>query len=389
MLRSSAFAIAMLLPWVVLAQGSPPASAPPSAPTSAPPGPPAIPVTTDPARIGPVPVQILANGTVQSESVVTIRPRVDGQITQVHVAEGQSVRRGQLLFNLDARLNQAILQQQEAQLLRDRAQATRTQLDAVRYQSLRGESFASQQRFEQAQADAAAAAATVQATQALIVQTRLSIEFAAITAEVDGQLGALPLRVGNFVRQAEINSMGTITQTNPILVQFNVPERWLPAIRDAMRAQTPPPVVVTADGDPGPPAEGRLVFVDSQVDTATGTITLKGRFDNADARLLPGQYVQVSVVPAVQANAISVAGAAVQTGQQGRFVFVVAEGVARRRPVTLDRIIGDRAVVRGEIAQGERVIVDGAQRVTEGARVNDRSATPPAPQRVSALESRP
>ena len=372
MLRSAALAVAVLFPLSLMAQGTPPA------------GPPAIPVTTDAAIIGNVPVQIIANGTVQSESVVTIRPRVDGQITQIHVAEGQMVRRGQLLFNLDARLNQALLAQQEAQLLRDRAQATRTQLDAVRYQSLRGESFASQQRFEQAQADAAAAAATVQADLALIAQTRLSIEFASITAEVDGQLGALPLRVGNFVRLAENVALGTITQTNPILVQFNVPERWLPVIRTAMRSDNPPPVRATADGDTGPPAQGRLVFVDSQVDTATGTITLKGRFDNADARLLPGQYVQVSVIPTQQQNAISVASAAVQTGQQGRFVFVVVDGVARRRPVTLERSLGDRAVVRGEIANGDRVIVDGAQRVTDGARVVDRTA---APQRVSAVEA--
>jgi multidrug efflux system membrane fusion protein len=372
MLRYAVVAASLLFPMVAGAQGTPPA------------GPPAIPVTTDAATVGTVPVQILANGTVQSESVVTIRPRVDGQITQIHVAEGQMVRRGQLLFNLDARLNQALLQQQEAQLLRDRAQATRAQLDAVRYQSLRGESFASQQRFEQAQADAAAAAATVQADLALIAQTRLSVEFASITAEVDGQLGALPLRVGNFVRLAENIALGTITQTNPILVQFNVPERWLPMIRSAMRSNTPPPVLATADGDTGPPAEGLLVFIDSQVDTATGTITLKGRFDNGDNRLLPGQYVQVSVVPAMQENAISVASAAVQTGQQGRYVFVVDNGVARRRPVTLDRSLGDRAVIRGEIRNGERVIVDGAQRVNEGSRVVDRSATP---QRVSSLET--
>ncbi len=251
MLRSAALALAVLFPIGAFAQTMPPA------------GPPAIPVTTDAATIGSVPVQIIANGTIQSESVVTIRPRVDGQITQIHVSEGQMVRRGQPIFNLDARLNQALLLQQEAQLLRDRAQATRTQLDAVRYQSLRGESFASQQRFEQAQADAAAAAATVQADLALIAQTRLSIEFASITAEVDGQLGALPIRVGNFVRLAENVALGTITQTNPILVQFNVPERWLPMIRAAMRGNTPPPVLATADGDTGPPAQGVLVFIDS------------------------------------------------------------------------------------------------------------------------------
>ncbi len=120
------------------------------------------------------------------------------------------------------------------------------------------------------------------------------------------------------------------------------------------------------------------------MDTATGSILLKGRFDNADNRLLPGQYVQVSVVPSVQENAITVASAAVQTGQQGRYVFVLVDGVARRRPVTLERSLGERAVVRGEIGNGDRVIVDGAQRVTEGARVVDRSATP---QRVSSLET--
>ncbi|WP_254453655.1 efflux RND transporter periplasmic adaptor subunit [Siccirubricoccus sp. G192] len=136
----------------------------------------AVPVTTDQVQVGSVPIEILANGIVASESVVTVRTRVDGQITQVHVTEGQMVKRGQPLFTLDARLNQAILAQQEAQLARDRALSARTQADQARYQSLRGESFASQQRFEQAQADALAAAANARATEALIVQTRLTID---------------------------------------------------------------------------------------------------------------------------------------------------------------------------------------------------------------------
>ncbi|MDB5414277.1 MAG: Membrane fusion protein multidrug efflux system, partial [Rubritepida sp.] len=348
----------------------------------------AISVTTDPAVVGPVPIEIAANGTVQSESVVTIRTRVDGQINQVHVIEGQAVRRGQLLFTLDARLNQAVLAQQEAQLLSARASATRTQLDAARYQSLRGESYASQQRFEQAQADAAAAAANVQASQAMIAQTRLNIEFAQIVAEVDGVLGALPLRAGNFVRQADTapNALATITQTNPILVQFNVPERWLPTIRRATGSATPLPVRAQADGDTENPVEGQLVFVDSQVDTATGTITLKARFDNDNARLWPGQYVQVTLAPAVQENATVVAAAAVQTGQQGRFIFVLADGVAKRRSVQVSRIVGDRAVVVGQIANGDRIIVDGAQRVTDGSRAAERVTPSGANPRVSALE---
>ncbi|WP_164867800.1 efflux RND transporter periplasmic adaptor subunit [Rhodovarius crocodyli] len=341
------------------------------------------PVTTDVVTQGDVPINVTSNGVVQSESVVTIRTRVDGQITQVHVQEGQFVRRGQPLFTLDARLTQAQLAQQEAQLLRDQAAAVRTRADAVRYQSLRGESFASQQRFEQAQADAAGAAATVQATQALIQQTRLSIEFAQIVAEVDGQLGALPLRVGNFVRQAENVSLGTITQVNPILVQFNVPERWLPTIRATQAAGRAPTVRVQAEGDTNPPVEGEVVFVDSQVDTNTGTIGLKGRFDNTNGRLWPGAYVQVTMAAGTDRNAISVPVAAMQTGQQGRFLFIADAGTARRRAVELVRVAGDRAIVTGELRPGERVIVDGAQRVTDGGRINDRT-----PQRVSMVMER-
>jgi multidrug efflux system membrane fusion protein len=344
-----------------------------------------VPVSTDVVQQGAIPVEILANGIVASESVITIRTRVDGQITQVHVTEGQMVRRGQPLFTLDARLNQAILAQQEAQLMRDRAQAARAEADARRYQSLRGESFASQQRFEQAQADAIAAAATVRASEALIIQTRLQVEFATITAETDGRLGAIPLRVGNFVRQAENTAITTLTQVDPILVQFAVPERWLPEIRQAITRNTAR-VRVRIEQDDGPPPEGDLVFVDSAVDTTTGTILLKARFANADMRLWPGQYVQVTLTPRSEQDAMTVATAAVQTGQQGRFLFVLAgDNTARRRTVTVERTIGDRAIIRGDIKPGEKVIVDGAQRVTEGTRAVERN-TPAAPQRVSQVQ---
>lgn len=342
-------------------------------------GGPATPVTTEPARVGAQPVEVLANGLVIPEAVVTVRTRVDGQITEVHVQEGQMVRRGDPLFTLDARINQALLAQQEAQLAALRAQATRTQADAVRYQSLRGEGFAAQQRFEQAQADAAAAAANARATEALIQQTRLNLEFARIVAEADGKLGALPLRAGNFVRAAENTALTTITQMDPVLVSFAVPERWLPSIRAALSRPEATPVQARADGDAAALAEGRLVFVDSAVDTQTGTIQLRARFANEAGALWPGQYVRVTLAPAVDEDAISVPAAAVLPGQQGRYLFVMApDGTARRRAVTLVRNVRDRAVVRGEVADGERVIVDGAQRVTDGARVAERN-----PQRVS------
>jgi multidrug efflux system membrane fusion protein len=342
------------------------------------PAPPATPVTTEPVRREDVPVVVRANGLVVSESVVTIRPRVDGQIERVHVAEGQMVRRGQPLFTLDSRQNQAILAQQEAQLAALRAQAQRAALDAQRYQSLRGESYASQQRFEQAQSDAAVSAATVRATEALIAQTRLSLGFATIEAEADGRLGALPLRAGTFVRQAEATALGTITQMDPILVQFSVPERWLPALREAT-ARGRVPVTAAPQGD-APERGGEVVFLDSAVDAATGTIAVRARFANAEGHLWPGQYVGVTMVPRVEEGALTIPTAALQTGQGGRFVFVAEQGVARRRAVQLARTVQDRAVVRGELRAGELVIVDGAQRVADGARVQDRSAPRPAPE---------
>lgn len=344
---------------------------------------PAIPVTTAPVQVGAVPVEIMANGVVASESVVTVRTRVDGQITQVHVQEGQMVRRGQPIVTLDSRLNEALLAQQEAQLARDRAIAARFQSDMQRYQSLRGEGFAAQQRFEQAQSDALSAAANARATEALIAQTRLNIEFATIAAEMDGRLGAIPLRVGNFVRQAENTAITTLTQVDPILVSFAVPERWLQEIKAAMLRGS---VEVLAQGDQEntEPAKGTLVFIDSAVDTQTGTILLKARFANQGMRLWPGQYVTVTMIPRSDDSAISIPSAALQTGQQGRFVYIVQEGQARRRPVTLVRTVRDRVVVTGELKLGERVIVDGAQRVQDGSRVQDRSGGAPAPQRVSS-----
>lgn len=369
--------LALLLAWLAAAV----ATAPASAQTGG--GPPPVPVLTEPVRVGPLPVEVLANGVVAAESVVAVRPRVDGQIEQVFVVEGQMVRRGQPLFALDTRLTRAVLAQQEATLARDRAQAARARSDAQRYQSLRGESFASQQRFEQAQADALASAATVRATEAQIDQTKLSLDFATITAEIDGRLGALPIRIGNVVRAGESTSLATVTQVDPILVQFAVPERWLGEITAAM-AEGAPTVLARPDRPNAPVAEGGLVFVDSSVDTDTGTILLKARFPNSDMRLWPGQYVQVTLVTR-QEDGISVPAAAVQTGQQGRFVFVLTpDNTARRRPVELMRTVGDRAVVRGELAEGEKAIVDGAQRVTDGSRAVDRTAAGAAPQRVSS-----
>lgn len=337
---------------------------------------PAIPVLVSPVERGPIPLEIAANGNVVAEATVTVRSRVEGQIRQVHVAEGQRVKEGDVLFTLDSRMTEALLAQQEAQLARDKALAVRARADASRYSALRGEGFAAVQRYEQAQADAASAEATVKAGEALIAQTRITLGYATIRAQIDGRLGALPITEGNLVRQGDSATLATITQTDPIQVQFAVPERWLPEIRTAMREGGPPRVTAHPPGDSHPPVEGALHFVDSQVDTASGTVQLKARFANPDDALWPGQYVNVVLVPRVEPDALSIPVQAVLTGSQGgRYVYVVDAGSqAHRRPIELQRVVAGRAVVKAELQAGDRVVTDGAQLLSDGARVAVRGA---------------
>ncbi|WP_426958627.1 efflux RND transporter periplasmic adaptor subunit [Muricoccus radiodurans] len=330
----------------------------------------AVSVAAAPASVGPVPVEVPANGTAQAVSVISVRSRVDGQVERVHVEEGQMVRAGDVLFTLDSRTTQALLAQQEANLARDRAQLERAQADARRYASLRSDAFASAQRAEQAQADATALAATVRADEAVVAQTRLTLDFATIRAEAAGRLGALPVKAGNFVRTAEGAVLATITQTDPILVVFSVPERWLSELRAARERGETPQVRAHAPEDSTAPVEGELVFVDSAVDTATGTIQLKARFANAGSRLWPGQYLEVVMIPRTDPRAISVPAAAVRMGPDGNFLYALRpEGTARRVPVRVQRYASGRAVVEGQLADGEQVVTEGIERLREGVRV--------------------
>ncbi|MBP0494280.1 efflux RND transporter periplasmic adaptor subunit [Pararoseomonas indoligenes] len=356
------------------------ASAPSLAQEAAP-----VSVAAAPAAVGPLPVEVTANGTAQPVSVISVRSRVDGQIERVHVQEGQMVKAGDLLFTLDSRNTQALLQQQEAILARDRAQLERAQSDARRYASLRSDAFASAQRAEQAQADATGLAATVRADEAQVAQTRLTLEFATIRAEASGRLGALPVKEGNFVRAAEGAVLATITQTDPINVAFSVPERWLVELREAQGRGERPRVRAGAPGDSGRPAEGELVFVDSSVDTATGTIGLKARFANAPARLWPGQYLEVVMVPRVEPQAVSVPVASVRVGQGGNFLYALTpENTARRVAVKVVRYAAGRAVIEGGVANGEMVVTEGIERLRDGARVAVRNPGGPPPARPQA-----
>jgi multidrug efflux system membrane fusion protein len=347
--------------------------------TSRPAAPPAVkaearpqPVVTRPAETRPMAVRVTAVGNVHALSVVPVRPRIEGEVVKVHFAEGQEVREGEPLFTLDARPVEAARRQAEANLARDRAQLDRARADLARYSDLLKVGSATRQKVELAIADVAVLEAAVKSAQAAIDTARLSIEYAAIKAPVSGRTGTINAKQGSLAKPGDSQAMVTLTQIRPINVNFAVAETQLPRIRAAM-ATAALEVAVTSAADPGLDARGRLSFIDSSIDAATGTIALKATFANDDTRLWPGQFVSVALTLGTEDSALTVPAEAVQTGQNGAYVFVVtAEDTAEIRPVAVDRVLDGVAVVAKGLAPGDKVVIEGQMRLGPGMKVIER-----------------
>jgi multidrug efflux system membrane fusion protein len=313
--------------------------------------PPAAPVTVAKVQETAVPMTIGTIGNAQPYSTVAIKSRVDGQIFTVGFQEGQLVKKGDLLFVIDPRPFEAQLQQAQATLNRDQAQLVRANLDLKRYAELAQKSFAPQQQLEQARATAESAAATIQADQAALAQAKLNLEYTKIYSPIDTV------------------SMVVINQIKPIYVSFAIPEQDLPEVKRRMAAGELP-VEVTIPGDSGQPAQGRVTFINNTVDTATGTIQLKATFANADSRLTPGQFVNVRMTLTTLTAAIVVPTEAVQTGQQGNYVFVLKpDGTVEQRSIQLGPTLDTRSIVEKGLAAGEQVVTEGQLRLYPGAKV--------------------
>jgi multidrug efflux system membrane fusion protein len=343
-------------------------------------GAPAQAVIADLAIETAVPIEVSAIGTVQSIAMVTIKSRVDGQISDVHFDEGQDVKEGDLLFTLDNRAFEAQLAQAQAQLERDRAQHERTELELKRQGDLAGRGAAPAQKLEDAQAADKVLEANIRADEAALENARVNLSYTMIRAPITGRTGSVNLKRGNVVKSNDTTTnavpLVTITQMKPIYVGFTVPERYLPEIRAAFDGSERLPVAVTI---PGRPEEiiGRLTFIDNQVDPATGTIALKATFSNEDQRLWPGQFLNIKLTLGLQANAIVVPGSAPQVGQNGPYVFVIKpDSTVELRLVRIDRRIGDKTVIAGGLVAGERVVVDGQLRLGNGTRVTVQAAPP-------------
>jgi multidrug efflux system membrane fusion protein len=348
-------------------------------------GAPPAPVVVVVAKVASVPVTLNVIGNVQAFSAVAVKSQVDGQIREVHFREGQTVKKGDLLFTLDPRPYEAALRQAEANLSKDKALLEKAVADLKRLETLVAKDFTSRANYDTAKANVASLEATIKADEALVEQAKLRLEYTKIAAPIDGRVGSILINAGNLVKANDtaVGTLVTINQIRPIYVQFSVPESNLSEIRARMAAGK---IVVKAQvpQEDRVPAEGVLTFINNAVDMATGTIQLKATFENDDDRLVPGQFVNVTVELAVIAEAIVVPVAAVQVGQRGHYVFVVkADNTVEMRLVRAGIATEREIVIQDGLRSGERVVTEGQLRLRPGARVVVRpSAGGPPPGRA-------
>ena len=344
--------------------GAPPATGAPSAT--------AVRVQVASALQKPFPVEISTIGTVTALATVAIKSRVDGVITDVPLKDGQDVKTGDLLFSIDSRAIEAQLAQAQANLARDQAQFANAKHEVDRQSTLVSKNYASKQILDQANANSDSLAASLRADQAAIDAANVELSYTQIRSPIDGRAGVVNLPRGNMVKANDTSPLVVLNQLRPIYVAFAVPQSDLPHIREAMAA-APLATSVTIPGDERGPLTGELTFIDNAVDTTTGTIQLRATFDNAETRLWPGQFVNVTMTLRVEPTAIVVPDAAVQRGQAGAYLFIVrGDSTVEMRPVTIGRSIGGETVVDKGVAAGESVVVEGQLRLTPGMRVEPR-----------------
>ena len=320
----------------------------------------------------PMPVLIEAVGTAEPEHSVQVRAQVSGVLKSVMFKEGDVVKAGQQLFQIDQRTFEASYRQSQAQLARDQAQLENAKVQQERLEPLLKREFITRQEFDVAVTSVKSLEATVAADRALVEQARIQLDYARIHAPIAGRTGALAVKSGNLVA-AGAGSGGvplvTINSTDPILVSFSIPERQLEELR-RQQNEKEMRIEILADRNSPPTAEGKLVFIDNTVTPQTGTVVLKTRVSNKGELLWPGQFVNVRIVLRVEHEAVVVPEAAVQPGQEGSFVYLIdSESKVRVRPVKVSRQIGSDVVIAEGIKSGDRVITEIPQALQQGATV--------------------
>ena len=319
-----------------------------------------------------VPVVIDAIGAVEPIRMTAVRSQVTGILEKIAFKEGQDVKEGDLLFQIDARPLRGALNTAQADLQKAKVQLDTARSQVTRYQGLTTGQMVSKEQFQKIQDDARSAEAEVASAESRVTNAKLQLEFSSIRAPLSGRTGNLNVDEGDIVRANDPGPLVTINQVSPIYVTFGVPQQYLGAI-NRYRAERSLVVRVIPPGTDERPIDGELTFVDNTVDSTTGTIRLKATFNNNDQRLWPGQFANVLVTLA-DPEVLTVASSAVQSSQTGQHVFVVsADRIAELRPVTIERTHEGLAVVSKGLKEGETVVIDGQLRVIPGRAVEIKS----------------
>ncbi len=340
---------------------------------------PAAPVVVAGVELRNIPVQIKAIGNVEAYQTVQIRSQVSGQIQKIFFKEGEDVRQGQLLFQLDKRPFQADLDKAVGQLKRDQAQEEHSRVQSERYSDLEKDGIVSHEQADQMRMQAKADASAVEADKAAVEAARVQLQYTDIVAPINARAGNLMINLGNLVKANDTPYLVQLNQVTPIYVTFSVPEANLDRVRRHFSSGQLK-VLAYPKGQSDNPTEGRLTFIDNGVDTTTAMFKLKGTYQNKDRRLWPGQFVDVALELSMQKDAVVVPTRAIQSGQQGEYVYVVrTDSTAEARPVKTEGAYQSLTLISEGLKVGEQVIVNGQLRVAPNAKVIVQAAPPGTP----------
>ncbi|MFG1425624.1 MdtA/MuxA family multidrug efflux RND transporter periplasmic adaptor subunit [Roseixanthobacter glucoisosaccharinicivorans] len=334
-----------------------------------------VPVATALAQTGSMPVTLTALGTVTPLTTVTVKTQISGRLINLFFTEGQEIQAGAPLAEVDPRPYEAALKQAKGQLARDQAQLKNAQLDLNRYTQLVAKNAASQQQVDTQQALVEQFQGTVEMDEAQVRTAELNLEYCHITAPVTGRVGLRLVDRGNYVQAGDSTGIAVITQIKPITVLFSLPEDKVPQVLRRLTSGADLPVVVYDRNRRASLATGKLVTIDNQVDVTTGTVKLKAQFDNADEALFPSQFVNVDLRVDTLTNVTVIPSAAVQRGAPGTYVYLVhPDNTVSVRKITLGASDSSRIVVTEGLAPGDKVVVDGADKLREGAKISEPDA---------------